>query len=156
MDTQDVEIQALISQANSGNPEGVTIPHYEEEGDIVIYNVNQSVSWITPDSYNARMVWYDSIIFGGTVDWAVDLNRTYGNNGTGDLRESDDHWAEYAPCALCLAQPRCIINLDNLVSAEDPPAQCASQMAFETLVKMFDVVYNNSTDVNNGHDEMYG
>jgi hypothetical protein len=56
-----------------------------------------------------------------------------------------------APC-----QPRCVINLGNLVSAEDPPAQCASQMTLETLVKMFDVVYNNSTDVNNGYDETYG
>lgn len=147
----NVEIQALISQANGDNPDGLTISQYEDEGDIIIYNDNQWVSWLTPDSYNKRKTWYDGMNFGGSVDWAVDLNRTYGNNGTGDLQESDDEWEEYKPCPTKIYN-----NLDDLIGASDLPAHCIAQMTLDTLVKMLDVAYDNYTDVNNGYDEMFG
>ncbi|KAG8163304.1 hypothetical protein KVR01_006601 [Diaporthe batatas] len=147
----NVEIQALISQANGDNPDGLTISQYKDEGDILIYNDNQWVSWLTPESYNERKAWYDGMNFGGSVDWAVDLNRTYGNNGTGDLQESDDDWEEYTPCPTKLYN-----NLDDLLGASDLPVHCVAQMTLDTLIKMLDDAYNHYTDVNNGYDEMFG
>lgn len=146
----NVEIQGLISLANSDNPDGVNISQYQDEGDILVYNRYQWISWLTPNSYNERRKWYDGLNFGGSADWAVDLNRTYGNNGTGDLQQSDDDGTEYGPCPTTLYN-----NLYDLLNAQDLSTRCIVQMALRTLINMFDVAYSKYLDVNNGYDELY-
>ncbi|OJJ06595.1 hypothetical protein ASPVEDRAFT_200629, partial [Aspergillus versicolor CBS 583.65] len=72
----DTYIYSLISQASSIDEEDpINIEEYEDEGDILvrIYNNNQWVSWLKPESYSARQQWYDELHFGGSVDWASDL-----------------------------------------------------------------------------------
>lgn len=56
------------------------------------------MSWLTPDSYNDRQSWYDGMHFAGNADWAIDLNVTYTDNGSGELVDGDDDWPEYEPC----------------------------------------------------------
>jgi len=97
------------------------------------------------------MKWYEGMNFGGSTDWAVDLNHTYGNNATGDLQCSDNDWAEYDPCPTTLYN-----NLDDLLNAQDLPTHCIVQVTLDTLIKMFDIAYDNYMDVNNGYDEMFG
>lgn len=119
-----------------------------------MYNDNQWVSWLSPESYDTRKQWYDDLNFGGSVDWAVDLNRTYGNNGTGDLEESGDDWPEHQPCPETQ-----YADLDKLQEAQDGgsiPDYCVAPMTLDTLLAMLDTAYNNYTNVDNGYDEMFG
>ncbi|KAI9371712.1 hypothetical protein BJX61DRAFT_12353 [Aspergillus egyptiacus] len=150
----NIEIESLISQANSeDNFDNVTISQYEDEGDILIYNGNQWVSWLSPASYNARQQWYDDLHFGGSVDWAVDLNRTYANNGTGDLQEAGDDWPAWEPC-LTVHFPY-LEGVQAAIEAGAIPDHCVAEKTLDTLVWMLQIAYDNYTDVNNGYDEMF-
>ncbi|KAL4739555.1 glycoside hydrolase superfamily [Aspergillus similis] len=150
----NVEIFSLLGLANSDdNYDNVTASQYQDEGDVLIYNDNQWVSWLSPPSYESRRDWYDSLNFGGSVDWAVDLNRTYGNNGTGDREEVGDDWAEYVPCPNIWFP-----SLDALEAAVDKdsfPDYCLAPLTMNTLLNRLQTAYDNYTDVNNGYDEMF-
>ncbi|KAL4910704.1 hypothetical protein BDW74DRAFT_172175 [Aspergillus multicolor] len=54
--------------------------------------------WLTPDSYNSQLEWYDCLNFGDSVACVVDPNRTCGSNDTSSLQESEDDWPDYEPC----------------------------------------------------------
>ncbi|KAL2118935.1 hypothetical protein VTJ04DRAFT_5894 [Mycothermus thermophilus] len=51
-----------------------------DDGDILIYNGDQWVSWLSKSSYKAREQWIKGLNFGGTSDWAIDLDVDYGTN----------------------------------------------------------------------------
>ncbi|GAM87637.1 hypothetical protein ANO11243_056640 [Dothideomycetidae sp. 11243] len=55
-------------------------------GEIVVYNNNQYISWLSPSTYNARSDWAHSQGLGGTSDWAIDLNASY------DLGSNQGSW----------------------------------------------------------------
>ncbi|KAL3477790.1 glycoside hydrolase superfamily [Aspergillus californicus] len=150
----NIEILSIIGSANSeDNYDNVTITQYEDEGDILIYNSNQWVSWLTPASYTARKEWYDSLNFGGSVDWAVDLNRTYGNNGTGDLQETGDDWPEFDPCPDIFFPS--LAGLEAAVDSGGIADYCLAPLTLGTLLWQLQTAYDNYTDVNNGYDEMF-
>ncbi|KAI0191619.1 hypothetical protein F4808DRAFT_476023 [Astrocystis sublimbata] len=151
----NVEIQDLISQSESAeNPNKVTVTQYKDEGDVVIYNGDQWVSWLTPSSYQERQTWYDGMKLGGNVDWAVDLNRTYSKNGTGDAEEAGDEWPPYEPCP-----DKHYDTLGDLLDAQNSgsvPNRCVAQMTLDTIGRLVDKSYKDYNDVNNGYDEMWG
>ncbi|PYI03570.1 glycoside hydrolase [Aspergillus sclerotiicarbonarius CBS 121057] len=79
------EIYQIIGEAENPDVYGnISIRQYQDEGDVLIYDDNNWVSWLSPSSYASRRSWTDGLNFAGTSDWAVDLNQTYLNNGTGD------------------------------------------------------------------------
>ena len=83
------EIFTWLSQDQNSDIYGnISISQYEDEGDVVIFNETDWISWLSPESYVARREWGHSLNFGGTSDWAVDLNQTYAGNGTGSEVES--------------------------------------------------------------------
>ncbi|KAK4236578.1 hypothetical protein C8A03DRAFT_16799, partial [Achaetomium macrosporum] len=54
--------------------------HTDDNGDILVYNGDQWVSWLSKSSYEARENWIKGLNFGGTSDWAIDLDVDYGPN----------------------------------------------------------------------------
>lgn len=87
------------------------------------------------------------------MDWASDLNRTYSNNGTGDLEDTGDGWENLEPCPSTVFP-----YLEGLQTALDSgaiPDYCIAEMTLDTLIWMLDRAYGNYTDVNNGYDEMF-
>jgi chitinase len=54
--------------------------HTDEHGDILVYNGNQWVSWLSKSSYDARESWIKGLNFGGISDWALDLDDEYGTD----------------------------------------------------------------------------
>ncbi|KAF2965404.1 hypothetical protein GQX73_g8153 [Xylaria multiplex] len=42
-------------------------------GDILVYDGTQYISYMTTATYNSRLAWIKSLNFGGTSDWALDL-----------------------------------------------------------------------------------
>jgi chitinase len=51
-------------------------------GDIMVYNSTQWVAYMTTETYNTRLQLAQSLNFGGTSDWAMDLEASYYSNGT--------------------------------------------------------------------------
>ncbi len=81
------------------------------EGDILVYDNIQWVSWMTSATYQDRVSWIKGLNFGGTVDWAIDLNQTYevsqlqgpdGSLGSGIIYIDPDIWKKPNPTLSCL------------------------------------------------------
>ncbi|KAJ8120461.1 hypothetical protein ONZ43_g2835 [Nemania bipapillata] len=51
-------------------------------GDILVYNGTQYISYLTTATYNSWLAWIQSLHFGGTSDWAMDLETSYYGNGS--------------------------------------------------------------------------
>ncbi|KAJ3557281.1 hypothetical protein NPX13_g9959 [Xylaria arbuscula] len=129
----NIEIFGLINEGNSlENYDNVTIEEYEDEGDILIYNKDQWVAWLKPESYDARK----------------DCK-----GGTGDLEEPEEDWPGYELCPETVYE-----SLDDLQSAQkagDVPDSCVPHMTLDTIGWLMDAAYNDYEDVNNGYDEVF-
>ncbi|PNS16971.1 Endochitinase B [Sphaceloma murrayae] len=53
-----------------------------KEGDVMIYDNNQWVAYMTPYTYATRAAYFRQLNFGGLVDWAIDLDADYADAGT--------------------------------------------------------------------------
>jgi GH18 family chitinase len=70
----NAEINALITVNNSGVQ---TFHDSDSESDIVIYANDQWVAYMNDSTKQSRIDLYQSFNFGGTSNWAVDLERLY-------------------------------------------------------------------------------
>lgn len=147
------EINQIISQSQDPDLYGnMSILQYEDEGDVLIYNDTNWVSWLSPTSYASRQNWLDGLNFGGTSDWAIDLNKTYDYQGNGD---PDDGFggADYEICDFSLT----FQGLDDLsAAAGNMRSDCIAAYTLQVLIDMLDTAYNNYTNVSNGYDDLFG
>jgi chitinase len=105
------EIRNLIATTSNAQQ------YSSDQGDIVVYNSVQWISWMTEETYDSRLSWITGLNFGGTADWAIDLDEDYstgdaageGDNGSGPIYISPDIYTEsnpiiecYPPCTLIL------------------------------------------------------
>nr|QDJ94335.1 chitinase chiC2 [Cordyceps cicadae] len=58
--------------------------HSTNDGDIVVYDDVEWVSWMTEPRYQYQVRWVTRLNFGGVSDWAIDLDADYGSRGDGD------------------------------------------------------------------------
>ncbi|KAI7971863.1 hypothetical protein EIK77_007462 [Talaromyces pinophilus] len=77
------EINDIIAQNSSG------MIQYEDDSfsDILVYDEDQWVSYMTDDNKATRAQLYQQLFFAGTVDWALDL-QSNGTAGAGDTVSS--------------------------------------------------------------------
>ncbi len=99
------EIRQII--ASSDNAQWISD---DAGGDLLIYDDTQWVSWMSEENYNARVDWVRGLNFGGTSDWAVDLDGNYDiGEGPGDLRDtvfiSPDLYEMEEPVVKCNSFP---------------------------------------------------
>lgn len=76
-----------------------------DEGDIIVYNSVQWVSWMSKERYNSRIAWVKSLNFGGTVDWAIDLDADYGSNDAPGQGNSGSEYVYISPDVYSQANP---------------------------------------------------
>lgn len=112
------------------------------------------MSWLSPASYASRRTWSDGLNFGGTSDWAIDLNQTYSSNGTGDEQSSGYGFGAALPvCDFT----KSFGNLDDLSEAAgDIRADCLAVYTLDALINMLNTAYKNYTNVNQGYDDLFG
>lgn len=145
------EIFEIIHESNSS---GSKIQQFYDQGDVLIYNETQWVSYLAPSSYAARQAFTNALGFGGTSDWAIDLNIT--DSGKSDVdEEEDDDLDDFSDFHIC-DYTKTFVNLDELAAQADHyRSDCLAAYTLATLIDMLDVAYNNYTAVNNGYDEMF-
>lgn len=149
------EIYEILAQVQNGdNSDYGNITQYEDEGDVLVYSNTNWVSWLSPSSYASRRSWSDGLNFGGTSDWAIDLNQTYANNGTGDeLGSGYDTGDALPPCDYT----KKFASLDDLsAAAGDLRPDCVAIYTLQVLIDMCNAAYQNYTNVNQGYDELFG
>lgn len=91
--------------------------------------------------------------FGGTSDWAIDLNQSYADNGTGNALSTGDSGEDFTVCDYSLK----FNSLDDLSAASGKlRTDCIAAYALQVLINMLDTAYANYTNVNNGYDALFG
>ena len=81
----------------------------DKDGDIVVYNSDQWVSWMTGELYDERRKWTRGLNFAGESDWAIDLDADYesddlpgeGDTGSGPVYISPTIWSQPNPAVQC-------------------------------------------------------
>lgn len=112
----------------------MTTQQYYDEGDVLIYDGNW-VSWLSPSSYNKYREWFAHYNFGGTSDWAIDLNATYTEGGSGEAIDPD-LGNNYPACDYT----KVFNTLEELSAASgDMRSDCISVYTLQTLVTMLNV-----------------
>ncbi|KAJ5238541.1 hypothetical protein N7468_003160 [Penicillium chermesinum] len=146
------EIYNILVEAENPDIYGnTTIQQYQFHGDVLIYNGNW-ISWLSRLSYLEYRDYYDGMNFGGTSDWAIDLNATYADDGSGDEIDPDLDF-DYPACDYS----QTFSDLDALSAASgDMRVDCLAGITLQTLTTMLQTAYDNYTDVNNGYDELFG
>ncbi|PHH66073.1 hypothetical protein CDD81_598 [Ophiocordyceps australis] len=78
------EIDQIVQAA------GNNVQHYSSNvaGDIIVYNSTQWISYMKPETRRGRRDWARSLGFGGTSDWAMDLETSNNNKGSGSRKGS--------------------------------------------------------------------
>lgn len=127
------EIAQIIEDGKKGKRK---VSQYYDDGDVIVYDGDNWVSFLTTESYDKRQDWVDSENFGGTSDWAVDLNATYVAEDYEDL-VSDD----YQPCDMTksfkdLDDLQRYISIVNTLTSV--PQQCIDIYAMSALISMYD------------------
>ncbi|KAH7317126.1 hypothetical protein B0I35DRAFT_461621 [Stachybotrys elegans] len=97
------EIREIL--ATNGNAQ----LYADEDGDVLVYDDVQWVSWMGRPLYDSRVSWYRSLNFGGVVEWAIDLDADYaqgddpggGDTGSGVIIISPDIYEEEEPTVSC-------------------------------------------------------
>lgn len=124
----------------------------DEAGDIVVYNGTQWVSYLTNATYNNRVSWVQGMNFGGTSDWAMDLETSYYSNGTEEgggsgvvyidpriFTETDPTIACIPPCTFVLP-PWTLSTATTATTISQPPVT-------QTLQEMWQSTVTNSNGV---------
>ncbi|KFY45423.1 hypothetical protein V495_02990 [Pseudogymnoascus sp. VKM F-4514 (FW-929)] len=80
-----------------------------DDGDILVYNDVQWVSWMSKQLYDDRVSWIKGLNFGGTSDWAIDLDADFGvddtasdgDSGSGPIYVNPDIYNDPDPTIQC-------------------------------------------------------
>ncbi|KAJ6032219.1 glycoside hydrolase [Penicillium herquei] len=145
--------EIIAAYENDGNGTYGTVTQYQDEGDVLIYDETNWVSWLTPESYVERREWTDGLNFGGTSDWAIDLNTTYADDGNGTAEDSGyDDDSTLTVCDYSLT----FDSLDAIYdAAADYRQDCMAVYTLEVLINMLNTSYANYTNVNQGYDDLF-
>jgi GH18 family chitinase len=123
----------------------------DSNSNIMVYNDNQWVAFMDNTTKDSRTGYYQSLNFGGIVDWAVDLQQF--TNEDGDPDGGDD--LPPAPdIPLCTASYATLEDLDG--AAGSIPDNCKAYYIVSTLSNVFnDAVKNYADMMNNGYDRKF-
>ncbi|KFY73285.1 hypothetical protein V499_06627 [Pseudogymnoascus sp. VKM F-103] len=162
------EINQIISSANSPDlygsrnitllkdhtGESFTRGGYNEllNGDILVYDDTQWVSYVADRTYAARLFYWGQYHTGGSVDWAIDLVFDYSQGSKSDgIDDGDD--GVVPPCDFT----KNYNNLDDVVAAVGSIAkQCAEIFTVNALSKELAAALANYTSVDNDYDSLFG
>ncbi|KAJ5926897.1 killer toxin alpha/beta [Penicillium verrucosum] len=142
----NAEINEILAIGNQ------TKVYYDAGSDsnIIVWD-NTWASFMDGDTMKSRTSFYKDFNFGGTVEWAVDLNKF-----TDDDNNYDDSWDEppVPKLAACTETFHSIEALGNASSTI--PEHCVTQYTLQTLSDSLSAAMKNYTDLmNDGYDAKF-
>jgi chitinase len=125
------------------------------DSNILVYNQNQWVAYMDGDTKTSRTSWYQGLNFGGTVDWAIDLQLYTGDDGEPNYDGDDDQYTQpLTPLAPCDQSYKTMEDLDAATSGI--PEHCRVTYVVATLSNMLDASLQNYTDMmKDGYDKKF-
>lgn len=119
------------------------------DSDIMTWDGNW-VAWMDTKTKDRRIDWVRGLNFGGTTDWAVDLQEFHGpaedEEGEGDVTEADP-----ASCEAEYADLDAVVNdLDNI------PSYCVSLYLIDAMSTMLDTVLDDYNEAKEDYDGKFG
>jgi chitinase len=142
------EIDLIISLNDTTNK-----AFYDQgsDSDIIVWN-NTWAAYMSSNTLTSRKDYYKGLNFGGSVDWAIDLNEFTGDDGEPD--SDDNEWDEPPVPTLdkCTAKFKC---LEDLAGAS-VPTHCSAQYIVQTLSDLLSDAMKNYTDLmDDGYDAKF-
>ncbi|CAI4212148.1 unnamed protein product [Parascedosporium putredinis] len=86
------EIRQILLDGQYPECIGYYVESYHDgpsNSDILVYNDEEWVAWMTDTTKSTRILWVKGLNFGGVSDWAVDLNIDYSDSGVGETENRD-------------------------------------------------------------------
>ncbi|KAF2730201.1 glycoside hydrolase [Polyplosphaeria fusca] len=143
----NAEIQEIIDRGNVQKK-------YKKEGSMVmVFNNTEWVAWMDDSLKSSRSKFYDTYNFAGTTDWAVDLQKFWGDGDDGDdddyeLEIDSNYW------------PACEGHFTSLQQLKDRkgsiPGHCMEQYIADVEIAIYDGALKKYQDlIDNGYDDKF-
>lgn len=123
---------------------------YHDEGDILVYDHDQWVSYLSAETYESRVNWVKDHNLGGISDWAIDLEKDLLEEFPEDGKDDDEDSEEICDVSLTFK------SLEDLDAVAGKFSQyCVELYAAEALRFELETALDKYTEVNKGYDGLY-
>ncbi|KAH7228394.1 hypothetical protein B0J15DRAFT_530791 [Fusarium solani] len=120
-------------------------------GYIVVYQETEWVAWMNDKTKSSRIDLYKGLNFGGVSDWAVDLDKDYGDSGIGSGDDDDSNLSGGKNCPL----NKSYSDLDELANDDTVADDCKPVLALHILEGILDKSLEKYADVDNGYEKNF-
>ena len=148
----EAELRALVQyEAESGSGTVKTWFDGDSSSDIMTWNGNW-VAWMDGPAKTNRIEWVQGLNFGGTTDWAVDLQHFH-DPVEGDTSGGELIFGSPSGCELTFED---LDHLSRWASTGLIPPHCRSIYLLSAMEKMLDKVISQYKDTSNNYDGKFG
>lgn len=147
------EIRDIISQAAYPDDYGTVVNKAWStyEGDFLVFNDNNWVSYLKDETYRARSLWAFNSNLGGIVEWATDLDADWD-----DEKPNQGDWGDETDQDMCDWSLN-FSTLDDLEATADKyDPYCKSIYAMETLSTELQAALTEYDAINDDYDDLFG
>ncbi|KAM0325563.1 hypothetical protein ACHAQA_007550 [Verticillium albo-atrum] len=123
----------------------------ESDSDIIVYRDTEWVAWMNDKTKASRIDYYKGLNFGGVSDWAVDLDKDYGDSGIGSGDPEESSLSGGRNCPLSKTYK----DLDALAADDTVADDCKPVLALGVLEGLLDKSMQMYEDVDNGYDKNF-
>ncbi|KAH7400548.1 chitinase [Phaeosphaeria sp. MPI-PUGE-AT-0046c] len=123
----------------------------DTDTDYLVYQDTEWVAWMNDGTKQNRISTYKKLNFGGVSDWAVDLDKDYGDSGIGNNGDDDTNQTGGKNCPL----DKEYTDLDALANDNDVSDDCKPVLAVTILEKMLDGSMTKYNAADNGYDKNF-
>jgi chitinase len=120
---------------------------------MIVYNDREWVAWMNDPTKARRTDYYKGLNFGGTSDWAVDLDKDYGSDGVGD-GDIDSPGNEDGGGPKCESSGS-YDSLEKISNDANLDAFCAQLYTLYVLQTMLETAISKFYQVDNGYDSKF-
>ncbi|KAL9573156.1 hypothetical protein ACKAV7_002841 [Fusarium commune] len=146
----NAEIEEIMNLNTTGA--GIDYAYDKASDSDTLFYGNNWVAYMSDTTKKSRIAHYQGLNFGGTVDWAVDLQQFTDDDLDPD---GDDDLPDTTPLAACSATYSTFEDLD--AHASSIPQHCVAQYTITVLKALLTETLNNYTTLlNEGYDKKFG
>ncbi|OAF98601.1 glycoside hydrolase [Paraphaeosphaeria sporulosa] len=146
----NAEIREIITESLLGSGGNATVSYDKDsDSDILVYGGNDWVSYMSDKTKASRTDWYKGLNFGGTSDWAVDLDKDHGDDGVGSVDPDELEKEGVGPKCDSYGS---YDTLEKISGNENLQPTCAAVYALGVLKKLLGEAMDKYNSVNDRYD----